>query len=67
MLARRIIEPPVAKEQRKFHGEVEDHEDDLNESVIDTLLGNQQVNAKRICVFYICMVVILCRGQRMRM
>ena len=44
MLGRRITEPLLAKKQR----EVGDHDDYIDESVIDTLSENQQVNAKKI-------------------
>ena len=48
MLGRRIAEPHVAKKQRKLESKVDDDEDEINESVIDTLPKNQQVNAKKI-------------------
>ena len=48
MIGRQITDPPVAKKQRKVGSEVDDDEDDINESVVDTLPENQQVNAKKI-------------------
>ena len=42
VIGRQITEPPVAKKQR------ENDEDDIDESVIDTLPENQQVSAKKI-------------------
>ena len=48
MLGRRITEPLLAKKQRELNSEVGDHDDYIDESIIDTLSENQQVNAKKI-------------------
>ena len=48
MIDRQITEPPVARKQREFKSEMEDDEDDIDESGIDTSSENQQVSAKKI-------------------
>ena len=48
VIGRQITEPPVMKKQRKVESIVDDDEDEIDESVIDTLPENQQVSAKKI-------------------
>ena len=52
VFCRQITDLPVAKKQRKVESEVDDDEDDIDGSVIDTLPKNQQVNAKMMVILY---------------
>ena len=48
MIGRQITDLPVVKKQRKVESKVDDDEDEIDESVIDTLPENKQVSAKKI-------------------
>ena len=43
-----IPQPPVVKKQRTYEVRGDDNNDDIDESVIDTLPENQQIHAKKI-------------------